>query len=104
MPISIVCPNGHKLSAKEEHAGKKLRCPKCRADILVPAEDDNDAEAEPKKRRKGKKRWRATTPGIEGVEAKLDLGLRLHKYRLVCHLFILLLVLLAMIFHENTPE
>ena len=37
MPISVVCPNGHKLKAKEQLAGKQLRCPKCGADVFVQA-------------------------------------------------------------------
>lgn len=36
MSISVVCPNGHKLKAKEDLAGKHLRCPKCGARVLVP--------------------------------------------------------------------
>lgn len=36
MPISVVCPNGHKLSAQEKLAGKKVKCPKCQALIQIP--------------------------------------------------------------------
>ncbi len=37
MPLIAVCPEGHKLQVKDEHAGKKVRCPKCGGVALVPA-------------------------------------------------------------------
>lgn len=37
MPLIAVCPEGHKLQVKDEHAGKKIRCPKCGGVALVPA-------------------------------------------------------------------
>lgn len=40
--IRISCPEGHKLVIREEHAGKKIRCPKCQAIMQAPA---GDAEA-----------------------------------------------------------
>ena len=33
MKIAVVCPNGHTLRAKAEHAGKKVRCPSCKAAV-----------------------------------------------------------------------
>ena len=36
MTIHVSCPNGHKLKAKETHAGRTLSCPECGAKVLVP--------------------------------------------------------------------
>lgn len=36
MPISVVCPQGHKLKAKEKLAGKRLKCPKCGSVVQIP--------------------------------------------------------------------
>lgn len=36
MPITVTCSCGQRLAAKEEHAGKQLKCPKCQAPIVVP--------------------------------------------------------------------
>jgi hypothetical protein len=36
MSITVTCPNGHSLQAKEKHAGKTVQCPKCRAPVSVP--------------------------------------------------------------------
>lgn len=40
MPIPIVCPKGHKLSAQDNLAGKQVRCPKCGSPIRIPAPSD----------------------------------------------------------------
>lgn len=37
MPISVVCQCGAKLNAKEELAGKAVKCPKCSQPIKIPA-------------------------------------------------------------------
>lgn len=38
MPIKVVCPScGRTLNARDEHAGKKLKCPGCAAAVTVPA-------------------------------------------------------------------
>jgi len=37
MPIPVRCSCGKTLAVKEEHAGKKVRCPACRAVLEVPA-------------------------------------------------------------------
>jgi hypothetical protein len=37
MPIILTCPNGHKLSVADEHAGKQAMCAICRALMVVPA-------------------------------------------------------------------
>ena len=37
MTIEVRCPLGHRLVVKEEHAGKKVRCPKCQAVMQAPA-------------------------------------------------------------------
>lgn len=36
MPIQLVCPNGHHLTAKESNAGKTGRCPICKAAVSIP--------------------------------------------------------------------
>ncbi|MEX0586522.1 MAG: hypothetical protein WD176_07760 [Pirellulales bacterium] len=36
MPISVLCPNGHKLSCPDERAGKTGRCPKCGSAFEIP--------------------------------------------------------------------
>ena len=36
MTIQVTCPNGHKLKAKDSHAGRSLKCPACGATIVVP--------------------------------------------------------------------
>ena len=36
MPIELVCPNGHRLTAKESSAGKTGKCPVCQARIAIP--------------------------------------------------------------------
>lgn len=34
--LRISCPNGHRLSAAAEHAGKKVKCPKCGVVVRLP--------------------------------------------------------------------
>ncbi|MFK7817657.1 MAG: hypothetical protein AB8G99_02975 [Planctomycetaceae bacterium] len=36
MSISVKCPHGHKLVLRDEHAGKKVRCPKCQVVMRAP--------------------------------------------------------------------
>lgn len=36
MAIIVTCANGHKLRVKDEHAGKKVRCPNCKSVVQVP--------------------------------------------------------------------
>ncbi len=36
MPISLKCPNGHHLTAKESNAGKTGKCPVCKASVSIP--------------------------------------------------------------------
>jgi len=42
MPISFTCACGKALAFPDEHAGKRKRCPACRADLTVPAADGAD--------------------------------------------------------------
>jgi WD40 repeat protein/phage FluMu protein Com len=35
--ISVTCSNGHRLSARDDLAGKKVRCPKCQSILKLPA-------------------------------------------------------------------
>src|SRR5262249_420369 len=37
MAILLTCPNGHKLSVPDQHAGKKARCSVCKAVVPIPA-------------------------------------------------------------------
>lgn len=36
MPIQLVCPNGHRLTAKESNAGKSGKCPVCKVAVSIP--------------------------------------------------------------------
>ncbi|MDR0328675.1 MAG: hypothetical protein LBI05_10310 [Planctomycetaceae bacterium] len=36
MTIQLVCPNGHRLTAKESNAGKTGKCPVCQAAVAIP--------------------------------------------------------------------
>lgn len=37
MPFRVKCPSGHNLMVPDSRAGKTVRCPKCEADVQVPA-------------------------------------------------------------------
>lgn len=47
MRLLITCKCGHDIKLKPEHAGKKVRCSKCRAVIFVAPPRDRDDEDEP---------------------------------------------------------
>ena len=48
MTIHVICPNGHKLKAKDSHAGRSLPCPACGAIVVAPTpETDVSADLEP---------------------------------------------------------
>src|SRR5262249_38318977 len=49
MPIRIPCDCGKKILVKEELAGKKVRCPGCKAVLVVPTPAD-DEELDPDSR------------------------------------------------------
>jgi hypothetical protein len=36
MSLSIECPNGHRVEARAEDAGERIRCPKCQAVVRIP--------------------------------------------------------------------
>ncbi len=36
MPIELTCPNGHRLVAKDSNAGRKGKCPVCKASVSIP--------------------------------------------------------------------
>mgnify|MGYP001448664757 FL=1 len=36
MSIRFVCRNGHALKANVRHAGRKMRCPRCKVAVWVP--------------------------------------------------------------------
>jgi hypothetical protein len=39
MPRLVTCSNGHKLNVSDDLAGRKVRCPKCKEVLVVPAGD-----------------------------------------------------------------
>ena len=43
MSIQLVCPNGHRLTAKEANAGKTGKCPVCKTPIVIPIPSRADA-------------------------------------------------------------
>jgi len=47
MPIDVRCPDGHKISAPDRMAGKKIRCPECSQLTLVPAPPATTSSAAP---------------------------------------------------------
>jgi hypothetical protein len=47
MPIQFTCTCGRKLQAKEEQAGKRLKCPACQKVLSVPASGEPKAPAQP---------------------------------------------------------
>ncbi len=36
VPIELTCPNGHRLTAKDANAGRKGKCPVCKASVTIP--------------------------------------------------------------------
>lgn len=38
MSIVVVCPNGHRLAARDNRAGTVGRCPACGAEVKIPAQ------------------------------------------------------------------
>ncbi len=36
MPLTVQCPQGHKLSVAEKYAGKRVKCPKCASAFQIP--------------------------------------------------------------------
>jgi hypothetical protein len=44
MIIRFACPNGHPLTAREEHVGREFKCPKCSLPVVVPASPALGAE------------------------------------------------------------
>ena len=36
MTITVLCPNGHRLNADNNNAGKTGRCPVCKATVSIP--------------------------------------------------------------------
>jgi hypothetical protein len=63
MPIQLTCSCGRKLQAQDEHAGRRVKCPACGAEMTVPKADEDAVQpaevTEPAKPR------RATVPDDE---------------------------------------
>jgi hypothetical protein len=120
MSIALVCPNGHKLRVKDEYAGKRVLCPRCRAVIPVSREniqpprptevrsapeqpetlaqvpDDEQPQVPQADERREERGRRQSVRGAKarrhGLE-RVNLGLGFHYARLV--LFLLTTVLLV---------
>lgn len=43
MSIQLVCPNGHRLTAKEDNAGKSGKCPICKSQVTIPNRKNADS-------------------------------------------------------------
>src|SRR6516165_8381092 len=52
MAIRFTCECGQELQAREEHAGRKTRCPKCGAEPIIPGATAEAVQAEPDARRR----------------------------------------------------
>jgi hypothetical protein len=52
MAIRFTCECGQELQAREEHAGRKTRCPKCGAEAIIPGATAEAVQAEPSARRR----------------------------------------------------
>jgi hypothetical protein len=46
MPISVTCPCGKSMKAKDEWAGKRARCPACQRQLTVPDPSKGDEDEE----------------------------------------------------------
>ena len=46
MPIKVTCNCGQSFNAKDELAGKKVRCPKCSQALVIPSPDFDDLKLE----------------------------------------------------------
>src|SRR5437879_2849234 len=45
MPTRVTCPGcGKPFSARDDSAGKRVKCPSCRGWVSVPAEDSDEAK------------------------------------------------------------
>jgi len=44
MSILVSCPNGHTLKVDDKFAGRRGRCPKCRATVAVPASSSSSLD------------------------------------------------------------
>jgi len=47
MSISFECPCGKKMAAKEEFAGRRLRCPECQRVVTIPKESSGQMATSP---------------------------------------------------------
>ena len=117
MPIVVECPQGHKSYVRDEHAGKKAKCPVCGAVVRVPdppaaptardaitaarpvarsADEPQTVEPldapEPPRRKKGRSRSR------KGALDKVHRGLGYHYAKQILLLISLLLSLCQIIF------
>ena len=47
MALSFSCDCGQEMQAKEEHAGRRTRCPKCGKDVMIPSVEPAPPPGEP---------------------------------------------------------
>lgn len=45
--MQVTCPEGHRLVVREEHAGQRVRCPRCRSVLQAPRAAPEPVKAEP---------------------------------------------------------
>jgi len=47
VPISAVCPQGHKLNVPSRYAGRRVRCPACQTKFVIPESERGSASSPP---------------------------------------------------------
>ena len=47
MAHEVTCPNGHRLQVRPEHVGLEVRCPICKATLIVPPLDPGEGPSPP---------------------------------------------------------
>jgi hypothetical protein len=85
MPIQLTCACGQKMQVKEEHAGKRTKCPACGVLLDIPlantsmqaheAPDDPPYDEEAKPRRKRKATDDAAVKGESGGVFSMEKGM-----------------------------
>ena len=73
MVIKFLCPNGHQLSAPENMAGKKGKCPKCKSAFVVPTLEEM-AAAEARRPKRPPEQPAAAGPAVAASEARQRTG------------------------------
>ena len=77
MAIEFTCPNGHRLSTKDDDAGKMAKCPKCSAITKVPGLNGSagkDSGVEPAAVVSGSGKGRPKRTAVESGSSKSGPG------------------------------